>query len=159
MNFKPELAALVMDGAKTCTRRLVSDNPRSPWAREKCGYRVGQEVAICPGRGKHQIGRARVVSVERLTLGIPSHDEAIAEGFSGPLAFVEAWESINGAYDPHAVVWRVGLQAVRVFEVETCGAMMIGSGTDTYDPLCELPRLHRPPCRSTAAIDQHRIAA
>ncbi len=43
------------------------------------------------------------------------------------------------------------------FEVETCGALMLGSGTDAYDPLCELPRGHRGPCRSTAAIDQRRI--
>lgn len=33
MNFKPELAAKVMSGEKTVTRRLVSENPRSPWWR------------------------------------------------------------------------------------------------------------------------------
>jgi hypothetical protein len=112
VNFRPELAAAVMAGEKSVTRRLVSDNPRSPWYRHKCGYRLGQEVAICPGRGKHAVGRAVVVGVERMTLGILSRDEAQAEGFAGPLAFVEAWEAINGAYDPHAVVWRIGLEAV-----------------------------------------------
>lgn len=34
--FRPELAARVMDGTKTVTRRLCSDNPRSPWWREQC---------------------------------------------------------------------------------------------------------------------------
>lgn len=34
---------------------------------------------------------------------------------------------------------------------------MVGSGTDTYDPVCELPDGHRGFCKSTAAIDQHRI--
>ncbi len=68
MNFRPELAEAVMAGRKTATRRLVSDNPRSPWWREKCVYRVGQVVAVCPGRGRRQIGRARVSSVERMRI-------------------------------------------------------------------------------------------
>lgn len=113
MNFRPELAEAVMAGRKTVTRRLVSANPQSPWWEHECGYRVGQEVAVCPGRGKHQIGKAVVVSVGRMTLGILSRAEAQAEGFAGPLAFVEAWEAINGVYDPYAVVWRIGLEAVR----------------------------------------------
>ncbi len=104
MNFKPDLAAKVMSGDKTVTRRLVSDNPRSPWWREKCAYRVGQEVAICPGRGKHQIGKARVVRVSR---------QPQAEGFASTEAFCEAWMAINGDYDPMALVWRIGLEAVR----------------------------------------------
>ncbi|MES2532851.1 MAG: hypothetical protein V4636_17555 [Pseudomonadota bacterium] len=112
MNFRPELAEAVMAGTKTVTRRLVSANRNSPWWEHECSYRVGQVVAICPGRGKHQIGKATVVSVERMTLGIPARHEAIAEGFAGPIAFVEAWEAINGAYDPHAIVWRIGLEAI-----------------------------------------------
>jgi hypothetical protein len=39
----------------------------------------------------------------------------------------------------------------------TCGRLMIGSGTDTYDPVCELREGHRGQCKSTAAIDQHRL--
>lgn len=112
VNFRPDLAEAVVAGRKTVTRRLVSDNPRSPWWREKCAYRVGQEVAVCPGRGKHAIGRAVVVSVERMTLGILGRDEAQAEGFAGPIAFVEGWEAINGTYDPYAIVWRIGLEAL-----------------------------------------------
>lgn len=38
-----------------------------------------------------------------------------------------------------------------------CGRMMVGSGGDTYDPICELPTDHRGSCRSSSAIDQHRI--
>lgn len=117
MNFKPELAAAVMAGEKTVTRRLVSDNPRSPWWREKCAYRVGQMVAICPGRGKVQIGRVRIVSVGRMRLGSVDDREATREGF-GNLAefprheFREAWTAINGAYDEDAIVWRIGLEAI-----------------------------------------------
>jgi len=39
-----------------------------------------------------------------------------------------------------------------------CGRLMVGSGTDTYDPTCELPAGHDGACRSTAAIDQHRLS-
>lgn len=113
MNFRADLAAKVMAGEKTVTRRLVSANPRSPWWRDKCGYRVGQEVAICPGRGKHAIGRAAIVSVERMNLGQLSTAEARAEGFAWQEPFKEAWVAINGVYDPFAVVWRIGLEAIR----------------------------------------------
>ena len=113
VNFKPELAAKVMDGSKVVTRRLVSDNPDSPWWRETCGYRVGQDVAICPGRGKHAIGRARIVSVERMRLGIVCGDEARAEGFDGSVAFGIAWSQINGRYDRDALVWRIGLERIQ----------------------------------------------
>lgn len=40
---------------------------------------------------------------------------------------------------------------------ELCGQVMVGSGTDTYDPLCELPQGHEGPCKSSAATDQHRL--
>ncbi len=36
MNFRPDLAEKVMRGEKTCTRRLVSANPNSPW----CGDHI-----------------------------------------------------------------------------------------------------------------------
>lgn len=113
MNFKRELAEKVIAGEKTVTRRLVSDNPNSPWWREKCRYRVGQEIAICPGRGKYQIGKAVVVSVERMALGVLSLAAAQAEGFRDRADFEATWTLINGTYDPWAVVWRVGLEAVR----------------------------------------------
>ncbi len=119
MNFRDELARKVIAGEKTVTRRLVSDNPRSPWWREKCGYRVERVVAICPGRGKHAIGRARIVSVERMALGCLTTTEALAEGFLPTLSgttvyeFEAAWVSINGTYDAAALVWRIGLEAIR----------------------------------------------
>lgn len=42
-------------------------------------------------------------------------------------------------------------------EVRACGRIMIGSGTDTYDPICDLPDGHDGCCKSSAAIDQHRF--
>jgi hypothetical protein len=110
MNFKPDLARRVLDGTKTVTRRLASDNPWSPWFRDLCGYRVGQSVAVCPGRGQRQLGRAVVTSTDLMPLGRLTVAEARAEGFTDPAAFAAAWANINGKYDPAALVWRVGLR-------------------------------------------------
>lgn len=109
MNFRPELAEKVMAGEKTVTRRLASDNPRSPWYRERCAYRVGQRVAICPGRGRYRIGDATVTSVDFLRLGRLSDEEARREGFEDRLSFEAAFAGINGRYDPDAEVWRIGI--------------------------------------------------
>ncbi|MGE4425033.1 MAG: ASCH domain-containing protein [Solirubrobacteraceae bacterium] len=109
MMFRPELAAAVMAGEKTVTRRACTDNPRSPWWRCCCSLSVGQSVAIQPGRGKHAIGRATVVSVKRQRLGHLTPAEARAEGFATPEAFEETFTAINGAYDPNLEVWRIGL--------------------------------------------------
>ena len=111
MTFKRKLAEKVIAGEKTVTRRLVSDNPKSPYWRKKCGYRVGQEIAICPGRGKHQIGKARVVDVRKqLLLSVIEPGEAQAEGFEDLAAFREAWTQINGSFETHAIVWRIELE-------------------------------------------------
>ena len=113
MNFRPELAAKVMGGEKTVTRRLVSDNPRSPWWREKCSLQVGKTYAVCPGRGKHAIGRVQILSVERVALwSVTTEGEAQKEGFASVHPFADAWVAINGTYDPDAVVWRVEFEAV-----------------------------------------------
>jgi hypothetical protein len=40
---------------------------------------------------------------------------------------------------------------------QRCDRIMVGSGSDTYDPTCDLPAGHVGVCKSTAAIDQHRL--
>lgn len=112
MNFRPELAAKVMSGEKTVTRRLVSDNPRSPWYRERCSLQVGRTYAVCPGRAKHAIGRLTVLDVRRERLGFLLLNEARAEGFDDARCFEDAFTAINGSYDPRAFVWRVEFEAV-----------------------------------------------
>lgn len=113
MNFRPALAAEVMAGEKTVTRRLVSDNPRSPWNILGCKLKIGRDYAVCPGRGKHAIGRVRIVSVTMQRLGILDIHEAEREGFAQVWEFEQAWEDINGSYDPNALVWRVEFEAIR----------------------------------------------
>ena len=112
ITFQPHLAEAVIAGRKTVTRRLCSDNPRSPWWRQECGLKVGRDYAVQPGRGKAAVGRAVVVSVERQRLGHIDHDEARREGFFSPGHFVATFISINGSYDTAAEVWRVELQAL-----------------------------------------------
>lgn len=113
MNFKPELAAKVMAGEKTVTRRMVSDNPRSPWSRERCALRPGRTYAVCPGRGKHAIGRVVIQGVNQERLGWLGAGEELLEGFATTYAFQEAWRAINGAYDPEALVWRVAFEVIQ----------------------------------------------
>jgi hypothetical protein len=109
MNFQPELAEKVINRDKTVTRRLVSDNPRSPWAAGDCKLNVGQSYAVCPGRGKHAIGRVIVSDVRLEQLGQVNDQEARREGFRDAEEFREAWAAINDGYDPRAQVWRVEL--------------------------------------------------
>ncbi len=112
MNFRPELAEKVRRREKTVTRRLVSDNPRSPWFHEQCGFTYGQDFAVCPGRGKNQICRAIVLDVSREPLGYLSDSEAEREGFADVEQFEAIFAAINGSYDPDALVWRIGFEVL-----------------------------------------------
>jgi hypothetical protein len=107
MNFRPELAAAVMDGRKTVTRRLVSLNTRSPWWIKQCALVPGRTYAVCPGRGKNAIGRVLVRDVRCEPLGEIGDQEAQREGFTTQRDFDDAWVAINGIWDPKALVWRV----------------------------------------------------
>jgi hypothetical protein len=108
VNFQPK----VMRGSKTVTRRLVSDNPRSPWWVEKCGLVVGKTYAVCPGRGKPAVGRVEVTDVYPMRLGWISYAECLKEGFGSRSEFIATWKEINGVFDLHALVWRVEFRLV-----------------------------------------------
>lgn len=116
MNFQPELAAKVMAGEKTVTRRVVSSNPRSPWWRGGCKLKPGRTYAVCPGRGKPAVGRVEIVKVteeafhpSQITLA-----EARREGFASEREFEETWWVLNGHTTER--VWRVEF---RLREVRT----------------------------------------
>lgn len=112
MIFKRELAEKVIAGEKTVTRRVCSENPRSPWWRERCRYTEGKIFAVNPGRGEHSIGGARVVSCERQSLGYLSDEEARLEGFTDEADFRATFEAINRRYVPSLMVWRVEFESV-----------------------------------------------
>jgi hypothetical protein len=113
MIFRPELAEKVMTGEKTVTRRLASENPRSPWWRDRCAFKVGQSFAVCPGRGRNAVCRAVVTAVRLEEIGVLSEAEARAEGFASAREFEEAFEAINGAYSEVDLVWRVEFEVQR----------------------------------------------
>jgi hypothetical protein len=113
MIFQPDLAEKVMAGEKTVTRRLCSDNQRSPWWREECAYKVGQVFTVNPGRGKRNIGKARVTNVRREFLVDISNHEAREEGFENVPDFMAAWKRINGTVEGNVRVWRVAFEVVR----------------------------------------------
>lgn len=104
MIFRPELAKKVMAGEKTQTRRLVSDNPRSPWG-PRCGFGVGESYAVQPGRGKHAIGRIEILDVRQETLADVGDSAAEREGFATFHEFVDTWRSLHGEWDHEARVW------------------------------------------------------
>lgn len=112
MNFRPELATAVIDGRKTVTRRLCSDNPRSPWWRVECALRADKTYAVCPGRGKPAIGRVKVLDVRIERLGYLTDAEARLEGFEHAADFEAAFAAINGSYAPNRFVWRVEFEVV-----------------------------------------------
>jgi len=112
VNFRPELAAKVMAGEKTVTRRLVSSNPRSPWYDDGCGLVVGRDYAVCPGRGKNALGRVKITGTRLKRLGFLRDSEARAEGFANREQFEAAWTAINGVYEPSALVWVVEFEVV-----------------------------------------------
>lgn len=113
MNFQPHLAALVMDGTKTVTRRQMSDKPRSPWNRNHCTSRPGRSEAVTKGRGKGPaVGRIMVLAVDAVRLGDITEAEARAEGVGSVAEFEAIWSNINGGWDADELVWRVEFEVL-----------------------------------------------
>lgn len=96
-----------MAGEKTATRRRYQDNPRSPWYHGRCAYKVGQVFTVNPGRGKTNIGRARVTKVYAQALGSMTEKDARREGCKNLKHFREVWKAINGIWNPIERVWVV----------------------------------------------------
>lgn len=114
MIFAGDLAAKVLAGEKTVTRRLWSENPRSPWHD---GPAVGRTYAVQDGRGHPAIGHVEIVSAQTELM---RHDgrtgdvllddaEARREGFASSDEFAERWRALHGKYvgDEPLLVWRI----------------------------------------------------
>lgn len=118
MIFRKELAAAIVLGEKTATRRLAVDSERAMWRRqEPWRYQPGKRFAVQPGRGVDGVTMAIVTARRMDPLSAVTSADARREGFATRDDFVTAWREINGSYDPD--------QRVHVVEFELDG------------PLCE----------------------
>lgn len=94
MMFKPELCEKILDGTKTMTRRPLKDG--------KNPYRVGQWIAVQPGRGRKGIATVEVVDTRVEFVGDISYEDARLEGFAGEgsttpvAAFLDYWRGLYG---------------------------------------------------------------
>ena len=88
MIFKPELAAKVLDGTKTMTRR-----------RLPCRYQAGRWYKVQPGRGKLHVCHIRIAEVREEPLIDILEDDAQREGFKSVAAFFLYWRRIHGEID------------------------------------------------------------
>lgn len=109
MLFKPELQKKIEAGIKTQTRRPVKAGdeaifdilrirddilePISVYRNGRQLWRVGRDYAICPGRGKPQVGRFHLLKIRREDVRCISHADALAEGLFDELNFLAIWTS------------------------------------------------------------------
>lgn len=101
MMFTEALAAKIVEGKKTATRRLPSDNPRAMWREQKpWRYPVGQTFTVNPGRGVERVAECEVTGRSMATLGEMIVDQGRAEGFplTAKAGFIAAWYRINGSW-------------------------------------------------------------
>lgn len=107
MIFRRELARKILEGNKTATRRVMSPNPRSPWAERDCAYIEGQRFKIQPGRGQPHVAVAEVMAVFSQRLGEMHEWQAVQEGFANLREFQSTWHKLHGAWHPDEEVWVV----------------------------------------------------
>ncbi len=71
--------------------------------------------------------------------------------------------SMDYCCEPIAPYWvcpDCGEQTLALQPTDTvCGRLMVGRGSDTYDPMCQLPHGHEGSCRAVDDDDQHRSPA
>lgn len=106
MLFKREMVDAILAGRKTQTRRPLSDNPRSPWWRERCRFQPGKEFGVQGGRGMRSIRRAVVTAVRQERLGDISNDDAAAEGFEAGFDSDQDRGVVTGWISPREAFWR-----------------------------------------------------
>lgn len=108
MLFLPKLAAAVIDGSKTNTRRIVRDGDRAVnivieylpkrWRYEKAVHRgnrvlweTGRTYAVQPGRGKKALGRLLLKDMRRERLQYITAGGVRAEGIRRGFAIGGEW--------------------------------------------------------------------
>jgi hypothetical protein len=115
MIFTEPLAIAILRGEKTQTSRVLSDNPRSPWYRNRAAgerYPVGKVFTVNPGRGVPRVAECEVTARYRATISAVFTHDYKAEGFASRLALQDAWARLHPGFDPREVVDVVGFKLV-----------------------------------------------
>jgi len=107
MMFTEPLAAKIIKGEKTATRRVMSDKLGSPWFTGGCKYEVGQAFAVNPGRRVLRVVDATVTAIYEQRPEQIRTDQAKAEGFGSATAFFDAFTTINRGINLSRPVWVV----------------------------------------------------
>jgi len=102
MIFSPELAAKVLSGEKTVTRRRLAHRDGRP-----IRYKVGGVYAVQPGRGKPHLGHIRVNTIDTEELQEMTEEESQREGFASLSAFVDYWVALHHIWNPIEMVARI----------------------------------------------------
>lgn len=136
MIFRPELAAAVLRGDKTQTRRLVRPG------EEACAYRAGGSYSVQPGRGRKAVGRIVVTHVERRRLGEITHEDAVAEGFASVEAFARYWLDLHDASYRGALEHATDEEALERFH-QRHGRAEVWAIRFVLDPTASPRLLHR----------------
>lgn len=89
MIFKPELAAKVLSGEKTMTRRKLP-----------CRYKAGRWYKVQPGRGKFHVCHVFITKVREERLGDITYADARREGFESSTKFFVYWLKLVGEMRP-----------------------------------------------------------
>lgn len=110
MIFHPDLAAKVLSGEKTVTRRVMKTDAMG---LVPCRYKVNKTYAVQPGRGKPSIGRLHVLDVSSTPLLPMTLEEANREGFAYIADLMHRWQTMGGAL--HDRVWRIEFELVPFF--------------------------------------------
>lgn len=129
MQFKPELVDMILAGRKTQTRRPVKEGDYALIAArfktrvnntgdlefvepEKIVgvkrmrrrlWNLNHTYAICPGRGKPQVARFRLLAIRQEDVRNISVMDSVAEGFVNEIDF---WKTWCGFYDPPALAMK-----------------------------------------------------
>jgi hypothetical protein len=127
MTFGDELIEKVLDGQKTVTRRPVKYSTATDGSCEPeplpCRYKVGKTYAIQPvikegpgkGRGGKEVGRLKVLNVDRQRLGLRiSDEEARREGFNGPTLMLLYWCGLHCSWNPNQLVDRIEFELASI---------------------------------------------
>lgn len=117
MLFKPELAAKILRGEKTETRRLKKPgdrlvNGRTVYRNGRVQWELGRTYAICPGRGKRAVGRIRLTCISEEIVGAIREECAIQEGFRSRDEFLAVFAAINGAKHESSLCYALTFELV-----------------------------------------------